>query len=62
MVDFISPMWKDSLHFVEPNMSGIGGLAWCQAEQIVGGTGAARAHTLYDGISTSTSARTSASC
>ena len=26
MVDFISPMWKDSLKFVEPNMSGIGGL------------------------------------
>src|SRR5438552_18696330 len=26
MVDFISPMWKDSLKFVEPNLSGIGGL------------------------------------
>src|SRR5437870_13888554 len=26
MVDFISPMWKDSLKFVEPNMTGIGGL------------------------------------
>jgi hypothetical protein len=26
VIDFISPMWKDSLHFVEPNMSGIGGL------------------------------------
>ena len=26
MVDFISPMWKDSLRYVEPNMSGIGGL------------------------------------
>jgi hypothetical protein len=26
MVDFISPMWKDSIRFVEPNMSGIGGL------------------------------------
>jgi hypothetical protein len=26
MVDFVSPMWKDSLRFVEPNMSGIGGL------------------------------------
>ena len=25
-VDFISPMWKDSLRFMEPNMSGIGGL------------------------------------
>lgn len=24
--DFSSPMWKDSLRFVEPNMSGIGGL------------------------------------
>jgi hypothetical protein len=26
MVDFISPMWKDSLKFVEPNLGGIGGL------------------------------------
>mgnify|MGYP001615886104 CR=1 FL=1 len=26
MIDFISPMWKDSLKFVEPNMGGIGGL------------------------------------
>jgi hypothetical protein len=26
MIDFTSPMWKDSLRFVEPNMSGIGGL------------------------------------
>jgi hypothetical protein len=26
MVDFISPMWKNSLRFVEPNLSGIGGL------------------------------------
>jgi hypothetical protein len=26
VVDFSSPMWKDSLWFVEPNMSGIGGL------------------------------------
>jgi hypothetical protein len=26
MVDFISPMWKDSLRFVEPNLGGIGGL------------------------------------
>jgi hypothetical protein len=26
MVDFVSPMWKDSLRFVEPNLSGIGGL------------------------------------
>lgn len=36
MVDFISPMWKDSLRFVEPNMSGIGGLHLVPtAEQIV---------------------------
>jgi hypothetical protein len=26
MVDFISPMWKDSLCYVEPNLSGVGGL------------------------------------
>jgi hypothetical protein len=26
MVDFVSPMWKDTLRFVEPNLSGIGGL------------------------------------
>jgi hypothetical protein len=26
LVDFISPMWKDTLKFVEPNMGGIGGL------------------------------------
>lgn len=26
MIDFITPMWKDSLRFVEPNLSGIGGL------------------------------------
>jgi hypothetical protein len=26
VVDFNSPMWKDSLRFVEPNLSGIGGL------------------------------------
>lgn len=26
MCDFTSPMWKDSLRFVEPNMTGIGGL------------------------------------
>jgi hypothetical protein len=25
-VDFISPMWKDSLRFLEPNLSGVGGL------------------------------------
>ncbi|MFN0132214.1 MAG: hypothetical protein ACKVW3_06740 [Phycisphaerales bacterium] len=26
MVDFTSPMWKDSLRYVEPNLTGIGGL------------------------------------
>jgi hypothetical protein len=26
MIDYTSPMWKDSLRFVEPNLSGIGGL------------------------------------
>jgi hypothetical protein len=26
MVDFISAMWKDSLRFVEPNLTGVGGL------------------------------------
>jgi hypothetical protein len=26
MIDFISPMWKDSLRFVEPNLGSIGGL------------------------------------
>ncbi len=26
LVDFISPMWKNSLRFIEPNLSGIGGL------------------------------------
>jgi len=26
MIDFVSPMWKDSMRFVEPNLSGIGGL------------------------------------
>jgi hypothetical protein len=26
MIDFVSPMWKDSLRFVEPNLSGVGGL------------------------------------
>ena len=26
VIDFTSPMWKDSLRYVEPNMSGIGGL------------------------------------
>jgi hypothetical protein len=37
MVDFISPMWKDSLRFVEPNLSGVGGLHLVPTcEQIVG--------------------------
>jgi len=26
VIDFTSPMWKDSLQFLEPNLSGIGGL------------------------------------
>lgn len=26
VVDFTSPMWKDSLRYVEPNLSGVGGL------------------------------------
>jgi hypothetical protein len=26
VVDFTSPMWKDTLHFLEPNLSGVGGL------------------------------------
>ncbi|HZT78981.1 MAG TPA: hypothetical protein VFA26_02065 [Gemmataceae bacterium] len=26
VVDFLSPMWKDSLRYVEPNLSGVGGL------------------------------------
>ena len=26
MVDLVSPMWKDSLRYVEPNLTGIGGL------------------------------------
>src|SRR5229473_4249710 len=36
MIDFISPMWKDSLRFLEPNLSGIGGLHLVPtAEQIL---------------------------
>jgi hypothetical protein len=36
MVDFISPMWKETLKFVEPNLSGIGGLHMLpSAEQIL---------------------------
>jgi hypothetical protein len=26
MIDFTSPMWKNSLHYVEPNLGGVGGL------------------------------------
>jgi hypothetical protein len=26
VIDFTSPMWKNTLHFMEPNLSGIGGL------------------------------------
>jgi hypothetical protein len=26
MIDFVSPMWKESIKFVEPNLTGIGGL------------------------------------
>lgn len=26
VVDLTSPMWKDSLHFMEPNLSGVGGI------------------------------------
>ena len=26
MVDYTDPMWKDSFKFVEPNLSGVGGL------------------------------------
>lgn len=26
VVDLTSPMWKDSLHFLEPNLSGVGGI------------------------------------
>lgn len=36
VIDFSSPMWKESLKFVEPNMSGIGGLHLVpMAERIV---------------------------
>jgi hypothetical protein len=36
VVDFTSPMWKESLKFLEPNLSGIGGLHLVPtAEQIV---------------------------
>jgi hypothetical protein len=37
VIDFISPMWKDSLRFVEPNMAGIGGLHMVPtAERVLG--------------------------
>jgi hypothetical protein len=37
MIDFTSPMWKDTIRFVEPNLSGIGGLHLIPtAEAIVG--------------------------
>ncbi len=26
VIDFTSPMWKDSLHYMEPNLSGVGGI------------------------------------
>ncbi len=26
MVDFTSPMWKDTLHFIEPNLNSVGGI------------------------------------
>jgi hypothetical protein len=36
VVDFLSPMWKDSLRFLEPNLSGIGGLHYMPtAEQLL---------------------------
>ncbi len=36
MCDYVSPMWKESLRFVEPNLSGIGGLHLVPtAEEIV---------------------------
>jgi hypothetical protein len=39
LVDFTSPMWKESLKFVEPNLSGIGGLHMVPtAESIVADT------------------------
>ena len=33
VVDFTSPMWKDSLRYVEPNLSGIGGLHMVPASE-----------------------------
>jgi hypothetical protein len=37
VIDFTSPMWKNSLRFMEPNMSGIGGLYLVPtAERVIG--------------------------
>ncbi|HEY3117065.1 MAG TPA: hypothetical protein VGK54_10005, partial [Chloroflexota bacterium] len=37
LIDFTSPMWKDSFRFVEPNLSGIGGLHMVPtSERLVG--------------------------
>jgi hypothetical protein len=33
VIDFTSPMWKDSLRFVEPNLSGIGGIHMIPASE-----------------------------
>ena len=35
VVDFLSPMWKDSLRFVEPNLAGIGGLHMVPSAEII---------------------------
>ena len=36
MIDFTSPMWKDSLNFVEPNLNGVGGIHFVpNCEQLV---------------------------
>jgi hypothetical protein len=35
VIDFTSPMWKNSLRFMEPNMSGIGGLSLVPAAERV---------------------------
>ena len=29
MIEFTSPMWKDSLRFIEPNLCGVGGIHYC---------------------------------
>jgi hypothetical protein len=33
VVDFTSPMWKESLRFVEPNLVGVGGLHYCPTSE-----------------------------